>query len=243
MATFALLKQVSPDIKIKAFLTQSQTGISEGVCFALVERWIQSGYVENAAERKVARQVLRDPLHHKELPLGIEDRQKELQQQFKRLEGTELREKFSLMTKMQYSATPALGPLKREFTIQFGVSVAQVLRGCEQTTYFHLSLQSRQSGPGHAVGLKRGKNREGGQSPRYSLFDANFLEINGITHESLHMFLSTYALQYLSDFSQYALFRVTPGPTPQPQKDGDGDEMEAGLSSMRAVGNPDDWGL
>jgi hypothetical protein len=135
MATIAVLKLVSPDIKIKAFLTQSQTGIPEGVCFALVERWIQSGYVEDAAERKLARQVLRDPLHHKELSVGIADRHKELQEQFERLQGAELDTKFSVMTNMQYSATRS-GPLKRDFTVQFGASVAQALRDCEQTTYF-----------------------------------------------------------------------------------------------------------
>jgi hypothetical protein len=243
MGKFALLQQASPDIKIKAYLTQSQTGTGGNVCLALVERWIQSGYVEDAADRKKARQGLRDPLLQKELPVGIADRQKEIEKQFERLQGAELSTMFSVITNMQYSATRSLGPLKRDFTLQFGVSVAQGLMNCEQTTYFHLSLRRSQPGPGHVVGLKRGKNRQDGQSPRYSLFDANFLEINGITQASLPMFLSTYAKEFLSDFSQYALFRVTPVPTPQPQEDRDADEMEAGLSSMRGMGNPDDWGL
>jgi hypothetical protein len=215
--------------KLKTIVTQSRlkgVTIGEGVCFALTERWFETGYIEDEEERRRQREDFRSPFHgeNPQLPEGIKKRQEEAARKFKQAAGSHA-EGLTKIGDMGYKPTGVSGNLHDRNFLSFGLLVAAKVANVNKPhpTYFYLKL-SQNKGVGHVVGLKRGKS--GGEHIHYSLFDANYFEFSKIQQRFLPPFLTEYTQECLNEYSHYDLFQVVPPVIKA---------MDDGLAAMSAV--------
>ena len=231
----ALDNKIRPfGVKTKTILVQGLRDFQgESVCFALMEKWIKTGLISNANQRKAERKAFRSELESdesKHVPQDIQERQKEylgrwptylLDNLPTELETATIGGALAGITALNYKPVgegnwPSCNlALKQSLADQVlkkvAADLALNLRTAGDTTktaFFHLRLVGQKGGRsrGHAVGLKRGKNN----NPRhYSLFDANTWEVTNIQEKDLEEFLGIYAMSCWHMYSSYKLFQVS----------------------------------
>lgn len=177
--------------KVKMAAVQGlRDGAGAGVCYAAVQRWLQTGLIEDLAEAKKARREYRDQMNEgRAIPQQLIDQQNEFKNVWSGLELHSL------------CVNDGIVPFLIAHHVQSNSHSGRA--------YFYLRLDVPNSAKSHAVGLKRGKVHENG-TQYYSVFDPNYFEISHIERESLSKFIQELNTYAWTEFSRWQLYHVVP---------------------------------
>jgi hypothetical protein len=219
-------------VRIKTHIHQSlRAGVAGGVCFALTEKWFETGLLVDETQRREERKKFRtsvtDTLKSEILPPGIQKRQekylKDKRDAWPPAPGVQLEELYEkefaeksanvhtkIGIKLKYVAT-GNGKSPGNTLVDQGlwaIELARLLtsRGDSvSSAYFFLDLRHHKSNEHHLIGLKRGKLK----TPcHYSLFDANCWEVTQISEDVLAKFLADFSV-LLPKYDYWFLNNVT----------------------------------